>query len=182
LDASLQFNCFQEDNSTWTWQWTLNGTVVGTSPQLVIQPNTLEAGGTYTFQVEAFAPPGSNSTVDSTTNQVTIMIVRSTPIADFQPAGGIKIPQELQLDATGSQDLDYPGDISHLIFIWDCQSDTSTVCPSFLAQANNGGLYNNPTPTLDLQELILSILLSRSVLVSAALVLIRSRISMKELR
>lgn len=67
---------------------------------------------------------------------------------DFQPAEGVKIPQLLQLDATGSTST--CGVPQH--YEWLCQSDTSTTCPQFETQANDGGKYDDPTPVLDLGE------------------------------
>ena len=76
--------------------------------------------------------------------------------ADFQPAEGLKIPQALALDATGS----YSGCGLPLQYFWFCESDTSTTCPDFNAAANSNG-NTNATPTLDLGEFdIISIYLT----------------------
>lgn len=68
-------------------------------------------------------------------------------VADFQPAEGLKIPQLLQLDATGS----YSGCGLPLQYFWICSSDTSTECPNFSAAANANG-NTNAAPILNLQE------------------------------
>ena len=68
-------------------------------------------------------------------------------VADMQPGEGLKIPQPLQLDASGSYDTcGRP-----LQYYWLCVSDTSTTCPDFEAAANANG-NTNPTPVLDLGE------------------------------
>src|SRR5205823_12736711 len=67
--------------------------------------------------------------------------------ADIQPAEGQKIPQLLQLDATGS----YDSCGRQLQYFWLCLSDTSTECPNFNAQANANG-NTVATPILNLQE------------------------------
>lgn len=68
-------------------------------------------------------------------------------VADFQPAEGLKIPQLLQLDASGS----YSGCGLPLQYFWACVSDTSTECPNFSAGANTNG-NTNATPLLILGE------------------------------
>ena len=64
-------------------------------------------------------------------------------VGDLQPAEGYKIPQVLQLDASGSYDTcGRP-----LQYFWVCVSDTSVTCPDFVAAANANG-NTNPSPTL----------------------------------
>ena len=68
-------------------------------------------------------------------------------VADLQPAEGLKIPQLLRLDASGSYDTcGRP-----LQYYWLCVSDTSTTCPGFETGANANG-NTNATPDLDLGE------------------------------
>jgi hypothetical protein len=81
-----------------------------------------------------------------------------TPHALLQPAGGLKIPQLLQLwaivdngceTAPGTDPFSFTPD--PFTFTWRCQSDTSVECPNFLTGANtppNG----NWMPVLNLQE------------------------------
>ena len=65
-------------------------------------------------------------------------------VGDLQPAEGLKIPQLLQLDASGSYDTcGRP-----LQYFWVCVSDTSVTCPDFVAAANANG-NTNPTPSLE---------------------------------
>ena len=68
-------------------------------------------------------------------------------VADMQPGEGLKIPQQLRLDARGSYDTcGRP-----LQYYWLCASDTSVECPDFETAANANG-NTNPTPDLNLQE------------------------------
>jgi hypothetical protein len=86
-------------------------------------------------------PGGPTPTVTSTSVYCTVQ-------PDLQPAEGLKIPQLLTLDATGSNST--CGVPQH--YEWLCQSDTSINCPQFVSDANDGGKYDDPTPTLNLQE------------------------------
>ena len=68
-------------------------------------------------------------------------------VASMTPAEGMKIPQQLPLDATGSYDTcGRP-----LQYYWLCMSDTSTTCPDFETAANGNG-NTNSTPDLTLQQ------------------------------
>ena len=68
--------------------------------------------------------------------------------ADLSPAEGLKIPQLLTQDATGS----YSGCGLPLQYFWWCQSDCCpSDCADFLATANSNG-NTNATPTLNIEN------------------------------